>query len=127
MSDDGFVICCCWQCLQCGCWFSIIEIVSFSVIKCSGIVEFFSCEKIIFGVCKVCQGCLVSDVDFVQFVQKVEELIWVMGVLQIEVNDIGLLILLLFCEFDEVVYFWFVSVYQGFDLLDDFEVVIMFF
>lgn len=82
----------------------IIEIVSFNVIKCFGVMEFFSREKVIIGVWKVCQGCFVMEGDFVVFVQCVEEVVWQMGVLQFDMNEIGFVIFGLLCEFDEVVF-----------------------
>lgn len=44
----------------------------------------------------------------------------VVGLLEILSYDVGLVILGLLCEFDEVVYLWFVLVYWLFFFVDDF-------
>src|SRR4051812_39911788 len=120
-SDDGLAIRRRRQRPQCGRRFSPPATASLNVIKRSGVVEPFSREKIVAGVRKACQGRPVSDADLALLAQRVEESIRSTGVAQIEANDIGLSILPPLRELDEVAYLRFASVYQGFDLLDDFE------
>ena len=120
-SDDGVSIRRRRQCPECGRRFSTLETASLSVIKRSGVTEPFSREKIASGVKKACQGRPVTDQDLAQLAQRVEETIRQTGASQVDANEIGLAILEPLRELDEVAYLRFVSVYQAFESLDDFE------
>ena len=123
-ADDGLSIRRRRQCPECGRRFSTTETASLTVIKRSGVVEPFSREKVMSGVRKACQGRPVTEADLAMLAQQVEESVRSSGIAQFDANEIGLAILPHLRELDTVAYLRFVSVYQAFESLDDFEAAI---
>lgn len=121
IQDDGSAIRRRRQCPQCGRRFTTIETTSLTVIKRSGVGEPFSRSKVINGVRKACQGRPVTEDDLAMLAQEVEETVRGSGAAEIQAHEVGLAILGPLRKLDHVAYLRFASVYQSFDLLEDFE------
>jgi transcriptional repressor NrdR len=120
-TDDGAAIRRRRQCEQCQRRFTTWETAGLFVLKRSGASEAFSCEKVLVGVRKACQGRPVSEGDLVVLAQRVEEAVRSGGGAEVAAHDVGLAVLAPLRELDEVAYLRFASVYRGFDSMADFE------
>ena len=120
-ADDGTAIRRRRQCAACGRRFTTAENATLVVVKCSGVTEPFSREKVTVGVRKACQGRPVTEDDLALLAQRVEEAVRATGAAEIDSHEVGMAILGPLRELDEVAYLRFASVYRSFDSLEDFD------
>lgn len=108
---------------ECGKRFTTVETAALSVVAVRRL-EPFSRAKVLVGVRKACQGRPVTEDDLALLAQRVEETIRGLGQAEVDAHEVGLAVLELLRELDEVAYLRFASVYQAFTSLEDFEAAI---
>lgn len=112
------------ECLECKHRFTTherIEIPSVLVIKKSGDKERFEPEKIRRGVRTSCKNRPVTSAQIDTLVSEVARTIYLTGKEEIDSKEIGAIVQELLQELDPVAYLRFISVYQSFTDVCEFE------
>lgn len=111
----------CNSCSQRYTTFERIEELSLVVVKRSGDREPFVREKLISGVRSACKNRPVNEAKLDELAHEVEDDLRARGEATVTTQDVGVAVLERLKALDDVAYVRFVSVYKGFEDLDDFQ------
>lgn len=123
LSKDGRTIRRRRECIECGRRFTTyekLEEVLPMVIKKDGRREPFSREKIIKGIKKACQKRPISITKIEEFVDSLEIHFQELGKKEVDINEIGEMVISNLKGWDEVAYVRFASVYRQFRDINEF-------
>lgn len=112
------------ECLACQYRYTTYERIerpSIAVIKKDGTRQLYDRAKLVAGLQKACEKTTITGVQFEELVSRIEREIYDWGETEIPSTQIGLIIMNILADTNEIAYVRFACVYHSFSSLQSFE------